>query len=423
MLRTNWAGNLVYGARERLVPETIADVQEAVRSLARVRVVGSRHCFNPIADTDGTQISLENFRGVIALDAENRQVTVAGGTRYGDLGPWLHEAGYALHNYASLPHISIAGAIATSTHGSGLRLGSLATSVAAIEFIDASGDIVRLSRQDGDVFNGAVIHLGCLGVIVSLTLDIEPAFTVHQYIYRDLPLAAVLSSFEEIMGCGYSVSLFTPWRSDTIDQLWIKSRTGALPQVPGDTPCFGAIPAKQPTHPISGYDAINCTAQQGAVGPAHDRLPHFRMGFTPASGEEIQVEYFVPLERAADAIRAVRAVGPRLAPLLMISEVRTVAADELWMSPFYRQACVAFHFSFQRNQPALMGLLPHLEAALAPFDPKPHWGKVFTMAPAAVRALYPRLDDFRELAASHDPAGKFRNAFINDLVFEDSRPH
>lgn len=417
-MRTNWAGNLSYEARALAVPGTIPEVQEIVRQADKVRALGSRHCFNPIADTSGVQISMEKFRSIISLDEKLRQVTVQGGTRYGDLGPLLHEAGYTLPNFASLPHISIAGAIATATHGSGMKLGGLATSVAALEFVTGAGDIVRVSREEGERFNGAVVHLGCLGIITSLTLDIEPAFDVHQFVYRDLPLEAVLENFEAIMGCAYSVSLFTDWQSDLIGQLWVKSRVDQTPQVAGNMPYYGAMPAEGAMHPVAGCDAVHCTEQLGVAGAAHERLPHFRMGFTPASGAEIQVEYFVPLESATDAIRALRAVGRHLSPYLMISEVRTVAADEFWMSPFYRQPCVAFHFSFERNQSALMGLLPHLEAALAPFGVMPHWGKVFALAPDVIRSRYSRLEDFRDLVASHDVEGKFRNAFVERLLFD-----
>ncbi len=416
--RTNWVGNLTYGAERLVLPDSVGEAQEAVRAATKLRVVGSRHCFNDIADTTGTHLSLERLRRVLSVDKARRQVTVEGGARYGDIGPYLHEQGYALHNLASLPHISVAGATATATHGSGMALGNLATAVAAIEFIDAAGDPVVLSREkDRDAFPGAAVSLGALGVITKLTLDVQPAFDVRQDVYRDLPLTALEAHFEEIMSSGYSVSLFTDWRRDTIEQVWVKSRVEAGGASPAPDSLFGARPATRNLHPLVELDAVNCTEQMGVVGPSYDRLPHFRMGFTPASGEDLQVEYFVPLDKAVAAAKALRRHGDKLAPLLMIGEVRTIAADDLWMSPCYRQACVAFHFSFKLDVPALMRLLPGLEEVLAPFNPRPHWGKLFAMPPEKVRACYPRLAGFRDLLNRHDPKGKFRNAFVERYIF------
>ena len=418
MPRTNWAGNLTYGAERLVVPATVEEAQEAVRAADKVAVVGSRHCFNDIADTTGTHISLERLNRVLNLDKAKSQVVVEGGIRYGEIGPFLHEQGYALHNTASLPHISIAGACATATHGSG-ALGNLAVAVAGIEFIDGEGDLVTLSREaDGDSFAGAVVNLGALGVVTRLTLDLQPAFHIRQDVFRELPLAALETHFDEIMSSAYSVSMFTAWQADTIEQVWLKSVVE-----PGSTSAardslFGAWPARENMHPIAGLDAVNCTQQMGVVGPAYDRLPHFRMGFTPASGDELQVEYFVPREHAVAAIRTLRRHRDRLAPLLLVGEIRTVAADELWMSPCYRTACVAFHFSFKQDWPALQALLPGLEEALAPFQPRPHWGKMFTMPPHKIRALYPRLADFKALLHAHDPRGKFRNAFVERNIFK-----
>ena len=417
MPRTNWAGNLTYGADRFLVPSTVEEAREAVRAAGKVRVVGSRHCFNDIADTTGAHISLERLNRVLILDKAKSQVTVEGGIGYSEIGPSLHEQGYALHNTASLPHISIAGACATATHGSG-ALGNLAVAVAGIEFIDGDGDLVTLSREaDGDIFAGAVVNLGALGIVTKLTLDLQPAFHIRQDVFRELPLAALETHFDEIMSSAYSVSVFTAWQSDTIEQVWLKSVVKPGSTFAARDSLFGAWPARDNLHPITGLDAVNCTQQMGVVGPAYDRLPHFRMGFTPASGDELQVEYFVPREYAVAAIRALRRQRDRLTALLLMGEIRTVGADELWMSPCYQTPCVAFHFSFKRDWPVLKALLPGLEEALAPFQPRPHWGKMFTMPPEKIRAHYPRLADFQALLHAHDPRGKFRNAFVARNIF------
>jgi len=417
MLRTNWAKNLAYGADRIVVPTTVAETQEAVRSARKVRALGSRHCFNDIADTTGTHIWLGRLNRVLTLDRAKSQVVVEGGIRYGELGPYLHEHGYALHNTASLPHISVAGAVATATHGSG-ALGNLATAVAAIELIDADGDLVSLARdKDGGSFAGAIVNLGALGVVTKLTLDLQPAFTVRQDVFLELPVATLQAHFDEIMGSGYSVSVFTDWQGDAAEQVWIKTAVKPGDSFAARDSFFGARPATRNIHPLERLDALHCTAQMGVVGPWYDRLPHFRMGFTPASGDELQVEYFVPAEHAAAAIGALHRCSDMIAPIIVMGEIRTIAADDLWMSPCHHVPCVAFHFSCRQDWPALKDVLPQLEAALAPFDVRPHWGKMFTMPPETILSRYPKAAAFRDLLGAHDPSGKFRNAFVERTIF------
>ena len=421
MSGTNWAGNLAYSAARKVTPKTVEEAQEAIRGADKLRVVGSHHCFNDIANTTGTQLSLERMRGVLSLDMIRHQVTVEGGTRYSDIGPWLHERGYTLPNLATLPHISIAGACATATHGSGPTLGNLATAVAAIEFIDARGDLVTLSREDNpDIFPGAVVSLGALGVITRMTLDLLPTFAMRQDVYCDLPLATLVANFDEIMTAGYSVSIFTGWQGDVFEQVWIKSRAEVGPLFPGLRPFFGAAPAVDKLHPISGFDPVNCTEQMGSIGPVYDRLPHFHIDYVPTRGGDYQAEYYVVREHALAAIQALHTWGRHLSPLLLVSEVRVIAADDQWLSPCYGRPCASFNFSFKLDQPAVMKLLPGLEEVLAPFAPLPHWGKLFTMAPETVRAGYERLGSFKALLDRFDPQAKFRNAFVDRMIFGSS---
>jgi xylitol oxidase len=415
---TNWAGNLAYSATRRVDAASIAEAQAAVSAATKLRVVGSRHCFNAIADTTGTHLSLARLNRVLAIDRAAMTVTVEGGIRYGDLGPALAAEGFALANLASLPHISVAGAIATATHGSGARLGNLATAVTAMEFIAADGTLVSLSRaHDPDAFAGVVVHLGALGPVTKLTLAIEPTYSVRQDVYVDLSFAALIENFRAIMGAATSVSLFTDWRGEHIAQAWLKQRTVFDDASPAPSDFFGARPAREKMHPLPGVDPTNCTEQLGRPGPWHERLPHFRMEFTPSQGEEIQAEYFVERADAPAAITALRTLGDALAPILIVSEIRAIAADDLWLSPAHKRDIAAFHFTFRRDGPAVARVLPAIEGALAPFAPLPHWGKVFALPPASVRAGYPRLADFRALAARHDADGKFRNAFLERIVF------
>jgi xylitol oxidase len=356
---------------------------------------------------------------VIALDAAARTVTVEGGINYGQLCPQLEEKGFALHNLASLPHISVAGACTTATHGSGVKNGNLATAVTGLEIVTADGSIVSLSKaKDGERFQAAVVGLGALGVVTKVTLAIQPTFAVRQYVFEDLPLAQVKDHFDAIMSAGYSVSLFTDWQRDRVNEVWVKSRVDAGAADEGRrTEWFGARAATKNLHPIAELSAENCTEQMGVPGPWYERLPHFRMGFTPSSGKELQSEYFVPRQHAVEAMLAIQRMGARIGPHLFISEIRTIDADTLWMSTAYKQASVALHFTWKQDWPAVSQLLPVIERELTPFKVRPHWGKLFTLSPAALHARYEQLPAFRKVVAEYDPRGKFRNAFLDKNIF------
>jgi xylitol oxidase len=416
--QTNWAGNYEYQAKEIHHPKTMDELRELVRTNEKIRTLGSRHSFNGIADSTQTMISLEHFDRVISLDKEGLTVTVEGGIRYGELSQALHEEGFALHNLASLPHISVAGACATATHGSGANNKNLAATVSSMELLKADGEIVSVSREnDGETFNAMVVGLGGFGVVTKLTLDIQPTFDVQQDIYENLALRELEDHFEAIMSDGYSVSLFTDWETETVNQLWVKRIVKDGGKLSAIENLYGTTPATKRMHPIAKISAENCTEQLGIPGAWHDRLPHFRMDHTPSSGEELQTEYFVAREDAYEALLAVNGIREHIAPLLLISEVRTIAADDLWMSMCYKQDSVALHFTWKMDQPAVTKLLPMLEEALAPFHPRPHWGKVFTISPAQLESRYERMQDFRHLLSKYDPQGKFRNAFLDLNIF------
>jgi xylitol oxidase len=383
-----------------------------------VKVLGTRHSFNSIADSSYNLLSLKPMHEVVHLDPEARAVTVAAGITYGQLCPYLDAKGFALHNLASLPHISIAGAASTATHGSGETNGNLATAIAALEMITATGDVVKLSRvSDGESFRGAVVGLGALGVITRITLDLQPTYTVRQYVYENLPLAQMKEHFDEIQASGYSVSLFTDWQQQRISELWIKSRVREGQSFAAPPEFFGAKLATRNLHPIANLSAENCTEQMGVPGPWYDRLPHFRMGFTPSAGKELQSEYLLPRRNAVDAILAVERLRDQVTPHLLISEIRTIAADDLWMSTCYRQPSVAIHFTWKPDWPAVRQVLPVIERELSPFQARPHWAKLFTLSPVELQSRYERLSEFRQMAAKYDPKGKFRNDFLNKNVF------
>jgi xylitol oxidase len=413
---SNWAGNVEFGAERVHFPESVEQVQSVVRRARKVRALGLGHSFSRIADCAGDLVSLRRMNAVVALNAAASTVTVQAGISYGELAAYLHANGHALHNLPSTPHVSVAGACATATHGSGLGNGNLATAVSAIELVDGAGEVVTLSRGvDGDAFQGAVVALGGLGVVTKLTLDIQPTFDVTQTVYRDLAMGELEDHFHAIVSSGYSVSLFTDWARKNVGQVWIKRRVGDGGPAPG-TDFHGARPATRNVHPVDGQPVENTTEQMGVPGPWHERLPHFRMGCTPSVGQELHSEYFIPLEHAVHAIRAIQALHERLAPHLFVSEIRTVAADALWMSPCYGRACVAVHTTWKPEWEQVARLLPLMEEALAPYQAVPHWGKLFAMQPATLRSRFSRLPDFRGLLGRYDPEGKFRNDFLDRYV-------
>ena len=414
--RKNWAGNLTYSAERLHMPRTVEEVQEIVSYSHRVRPLGSRHSFNTIADSADAQLSLEALPQTVTF--ADGSVTVPGGMRYGELVPYLDTHELALHNLASLPHISVAGALATATHGSGVTCGNLATPVIRVELVTASGELVALSREaDGDRFAGAVVGLGSLGVVTHVTLALEPAYQVMQHVYLNVPLDAMAAQFDEIMSQGYSVSIFTDWQTQESSQIWIKRRVREeLDEAVAVL--FGATLADRNVHPVLALSAEACTEQMGQVGIWHSRLPHFKMEFTPSSGEELQSEFFVDRRHAPDVIGVLRGMAGQLNPLLMISEVRTIAADDLWMSTAYGRDSVAFHFTWHQDWEALQALLPELETRLALYEARPHWGKNFNIAPEVLQSRYPKFANFRDLAAEFDPDGKFRNAFTERYIFE-----
>jgi len=410
----NWAGNYTYGASTIHHPRSMDALCEIVARAPKLHALGSRHCFNDIADS-GELVSLDGLAGEMEIDRKAGTVTVSGGMRYGDLARELVPEGLALHNMASLPHISVAGTIATATHGSGDANGNLATAVAALELVTSDGELLKTSRGDDD-FAGMVVGLGALGVVTRVTLDVEPSYRVRQEVFEDLSWDVFYDQFDEVMSSAYSVSVFQDYGA-TVGSVWMKSRVDPENPAPVWDEFLGARAAIRHRHPMATLTGENCTEQLGVPGLWADRLPHFRMDATPASGDEIQAEYMVPRRFAIPAIDALRAREPEIRPHLLISEVRTVAADDLWLSTAYGTETVCLHFSWKPDQAAVDRILPVVEAALAPFDARPHWGKAFAMGARELEARYERLPEFRRLAERLDPRGAFRNDFLDRHIF------
>jgi alditol oxidase len=403
-LLSNWARNLSFAAAALAAPRDVRELGAVVRDASRVHAVGSGHSFSAVADTTGTLVATEHlsFIGTVGAGV----VRVGGGARYGDVSRGLADQGSALANLGSLPHITVAGAVATATHGSGAAQPSLAAAVRSLELVLADGSPAEID-QDDPRFSGAVVALGALGVVSALTLEVVPAFEIAQTVYEGIPWAVVDDGLLDLLALGYSTSVFVDWGGPSLRLLWVKAKPGE------DVDAFG-FPAAGPRHPIPGADPRHCTEQLGLPGPSGERLPHFRLDGVPSAGRELQSEYAVPATHAGAAVRALRRIGAQIAPCLQVGEIRAVAADELWLSPFFERDSVTFHFTWSQA-PEVAAAISTVERALAPFDPRPHWGKLFAFPPEHLQRVYPRLRDFLRLRRQLDPHGKFVNQFVAEL--------
>jgi alditol oxidase len=406
----NWSGNYQYRATAVHHPISLDELRRLVAAAPSVHALGSRHSFTAIADA-AELVALDRMGDRITIDREASTVTVPAATTYAELADALNREGLALANMASLPHISVGGAIATATHGSGERLGNLATSVTGLELVRSSGDVLTRKRRDPD-FDGLVVGLGALGVVTRVTLAAQPYYEASQLVYEGLEWDALFAHLDEIEAAGNSVSVFHRLGERT-EQVWVKRHA---PADDGPSELFGAPAATAQRHPLAGSDPVNATPQLGDIGPWSERLPHFRSGFTPSSGDEIQSEAFVARGDGVAAIRTLRELADEIRPLLLVCELRAIAADSLWLSPEYDRDTIALHFTWRREQGAVEEIVATVESALKPLGVRSHWGKVTSLRGADLPLLYERLDDFRRLRDDLDPRGAFVNEWLRAHV-------
>ena len=406
----NWSGTVTFQDSKTLAPKSIDELAKIVASEAKIRARGSAHCFNAMADTNAVAITFENMPQEIVIDKDRAIVTVPAGMKYGALAVALHDRGWALHNMASLPHISVAGAIATATHGSGVGNGNLATAVRGFEIVLPDGNIKKVTSEDPD-FAGFVVGLGLVGIVTTVELAIEPTFNIEQTVYRGMSRETYAANLDEIMSLAYSVSYFTTWAAAGGGEVWAKFRSG----VKAPAELFEAYPATSNRHPLPGLNPEPCTEQMAVSGPWHLRLPHFKMEFTPSAGDEIQSEFFVDRKDAPAAIAALEKIAPQINEILWVTEIRAIAADNLWMSPHYQRDSIGIHFTWKKVD-AVYEFVKVVEAVLAPFNYRPHLGKVFSASPEYLNSVMPKMDDFMKLVKQIDPANKFANAFTDNLI-------
>jgi xylitol oxidase len=410
MISQNWSKNIDFHDRGFLQPESLAELQELIRSNPKIRVRGTAHCFNEIADTSSYAINLAKMPKTIEINTDKDSVTVAAGMKYGELAPELQSQGWALDNLASLPHISIAGSVATGTHGSGIKNKNLSNQVLAIDMVTAEGELRHIDRAN-PAFNALVVGLGLGGIVYQYELRIEPTFKVRQVIYPEIPLDVLQRNFDQIMGTAYSVSFFTDWGSEQVGNLWCKFRADeVIPESVG-----GSKRAEKKYHPIAAVDPEACTEQLGVPGPWNERLSHFKLEFTPSVGEEIQSEFFIDRKDAFAAIEALAKLGNEINPLLWITELRTIAADNLWLSGAYQRETLGIHFTWKKLD-AIYPVIERVEAALRPFSYRPHWGKAFNSDGAYLKSVYPKMSEFRSLIDGLDPRRKFENEFTRTNI-------
>ncbi|MXG88313.1 FAD-binding protein [Nocardioides flavescens] len=416
----NWAGNVTYTATEVAEPASLPELQEAVAAARRVRATGSGHSFNDVVDVvaaDDLLVSTRGLPGEVVVDRDAGLVEVPGRTTYADLGASLHRDGWALPNTGSLPHISVAGAAATGTHGSGVGNGCLASAVAAVELVRADGELETLREGDPE-FPGAVLSLGSLGVVTRLWLHLQPTYDVAQDVLLDVPSDVVVERGADLLSSAWSVSLFTRFSDPSrIDSVWRKRRVGHGGDTGDATETWGGRVAETAVHPIVGLDASAATEQLGVPGPWHERLPHFRAAFTPSVGDELQSEFFVPLDVLGELWPRLVEASPEFRDALQVSEIRAIAPDEMWLSPFRGGPMLAVHFTWVSDLEVVRPALAAAERVLAAYDPRPHWGKVYGpwWDTARVAAAYPELPRFQALGERLDPERCFVNRYVERL--------
>lgn len=408
----NWAGNHTYGATAIHHPESLEQLRKLLLSQTRsLRAFATRHSFTDIGDAE-TLVSLDRLPAArrIEIDRQTDTVAVGPAITFAQLAATLNRNGLALANLASLPHISVCGAVATATHGSGDRVGNLATLVCGMRILTAEGELVTLEAGD-ERLPGAVVHLGLLGLVLEVTLRVVPYYELSQTVFEGLEWNALFAHFDEVFALGRSVSVFHRFGART-QAVWVKAEPEH--ELPGEL--LGAPAARVPQHPLPGGDTAAATAQLGEPGPWSERLPHFRSGFVPSDGNEIQSELFVPRAAAVGAVRELLTLGEQLAPTLLVGELRTIAADELWLSPQHQRSSIGVHFTWRREPRAVAEHVALIEQVLAPFAIRPHWGKIFSVAPETLVRCYPHAADFGKLRADMDPRGIFINRWARRRV-------
>ncbi len=411
----NWSKKVDFTSATLVEPTSVAEIQRTVSEATAIRTVGAGHSFNEIVATGGTLLSLAAMPRRFEIGADRRSVTVDAAMRYGELGPLLDERGLALANMASLPFFTVSGACATATHGSGDGNQGLAAAIRGLELVTADGDVITRNIDDHpDDLAAMSVGLGAFGVITAVTLAVEPRFDMAQAVDIGVPLSATVDRLDEVMADAYSVSLFTDWQDDTIGHVWRKYRLDHDPEPQRDRLGLGGAKLDRP---LTAYH----TDQVMKPGPWFERLPHVLMSRPDRPEIQLQSEYFVARRHGPAAVTAMIEHADTMAPAMqtgVLAEIRTVAADHAWLSPFAEDT-LAIHISWDPDPALVEPVLPVIEDALAPFEPRPHWGKLHSMPSTQLRERYKNFGRWASAVATYDPSGVFRNGYLDDLLTDD----
>ena len=398
---TNWVGNQSFTPAFAAAPRDVEEVASLVRQAAErgvcVRVAGAGHSFTPVVETDGLLLDLSALRGVLDADAERKRATALAGTRIHDFYEPLWEAGLALRNQGDIDTQQIAGAVATATHGSGTRYTSLSGVVRGVQLVSATGEVRNIGDDEPDLLRAAQVAVGMLGVITRLELDVTDTYRLREQIGLR-PWDDVMEHWDQLVSQHRHFGFF--WLpSEQSAALYKLERHG---QRMTDQ-CY-----------VKVYDEIGPDVpDDDTEGHRVDRWYRiFPMVFDPNFDE---LEYYVALERGPQALHAVRELMlTRLPDSVYPLEVRTVGADDAFLSPQYQTATTSISVSGKPGTD-YWDYLRSIDALLAEFDARVHWGKLHFLTPERLQALYPRADDFIALRRELDPEGIFLNDHLRPL--------
>ena len=429
----NWAKTVYYNHTIHY-PKTVEEIQHILQYHAKIRVLGSMHSFNNITklpqEFNGVYISMSNMNQVIKC-CRGERVTIQPGITFGELGEYLHERNFGFHNMASLPHITVGGAISTGTHGAGVFNGNLASHVMQVKLISADGKLRTYRIGQDPEFQHIPVSFGLAGIIVEIELDIVPDYDIQQCIYENLPFNTIKKSdYKTAFSSAYSFSIFTQWKNRKFTSIWAKyrlrkGRNGNEESIMIDCPDMNKIkPSSNKVHPLPGGDT---SFVSGGIGknykePGYVGLPHFLMEGVPSQGEELQSEYFVSSHMFDVVIEVLFhhfEENPKLYDLLYVSEMRFVAGDKLTLSPQHvLGSSIGFHFTWKKEFDQVVDALKGIENVLKPYNALPHMGKLFTMTGRELEGKYGQrnLRAFQSFVAPLDPLKKFVNPFLQNLI-------
>jgi L-gulono-1,4-lactone dehydrogenase len=429
----NWAGTAAATPARWAQPRSEAEIAVAVKEAAaaglQVRALGSGHSFTPAAATDGLALDLSLWTGITAADPQTGLVTVRSGTTLRALNAVLDEFGLAMANLGDIDAQTIAGALSTGTHGTGARLGGLATQVEALDLVLADGSLVTCSASARpELFAAARVGLGALGVVTAVTLRCVPSFTLTAD-ERPMPVEQVIEQFDTLAGA-----------NDHFEFYWFPYGRKALVKRNNRLPAEGRSPAPAP---MPGWRRVweFEVVENAAFGtlcrlgravprliPALGRLSSaalsartygdasHRVFVTPRRVRFVESEYAVPRESLAGVLAELRRAVPRLAePVMFPVEVRVAAADDIWLSTAYGRdtAYIAIHQYAGLPYRAYFDLF---ESVVAQVAGRPHWGKLHSLDAGRLSPLYPRFGDFLGVRAQVDPENRFGNPYLSRVL-------